>query len=329
MTIRRQKKISQNIFNKNMKVTVFGGAGFVGSHVCDVLCEYGHEVTVLDGLLPETGGVEGSWKPVSKVKMINIPIEEYEELGNLVDESDAIIDSMGWTRHLSAIKNPLYDMELNVMSHIVLIEALKQTQNKKIIYLGSRGQYGNPNVDVIVEDTPQVAEDIQGIHKTAGELHFRELAKRSNHSVISLRFGNTYGERQPMIGDDIGLFGMFVRDLMDDKSIELYGSGRARPFVYAKDVGVACELLLSGAETGFVAYNLGSRGVDLEALSHELIKNLQTGSYNVVEAPAEIKAIDMGKAEFNMEKFSMKYRSFKLADFGASIQSTVNSIKTK
>ncbi len=312
-----------------MKVSVFGGAGFVGSHVCDVLCKAGHEVTVLDGLLPETGGVAGGWRPVSKVRMIHSSIEEYEGLDDLVKESDVIIDSMGWTRHLSAIKNPLYDMELNVMSHIVLIEALKKCTDKKVIYLGSRGQYGNPNVDEITEETPQVAEDIQGIHKTAGELHFRELAKRSNHSVISLRFGNTYGERQPMIGDDIGLFGMFVRDLMDDKSIELYGSGRARPFVYAKDIGEACQFLLNGSETGFEAYNLGSRGVDLETLSHELIKNLKTGSYSVVEAPAEIKAIDIGKAEFSMDKFSKQHPDFELADFAASIQSTVNSIKTK
>jgi len=312
-----------------MKVTIFGGAGFVGSHICDVLDKAGHEVTILDGLLAETGSLDNNWQPSSKVRNINVPIEDYKNLEELVSESDVIIDSMGWTRHLSAIKNPLYDMELNVKSHIVLINALKLTENKKVIYLGSRGQYGNPNVDEIVEDTPQVAEDIQGIHKTAAELHFRELAKRSNHSVISLRFGNTYGERQPMNGDDIGLFGMFVRDLMSDQSIELYGSGRGRPFIYAQDVGIACELLLTGTETGFVPYNLGSRGIDLETLTHELIKNLNTGNYSVVEPPAEIKAIDMGKAEFCMDKFSGQYPSFKLAAFSASIQSTVNSIKNK
>ena len=112
---------------------------------------------------------------------------------------------MGWTSHNAALQDPAYDLSLNIGAHLSLLKALKATP-RSAIYLGSRAQYGRPNVVEITEETPMIPEDVQGLHKVAAEGHFR-IASKFGLPAVSLRFPNCFGERMPSQGDDIGLIG--------------------------------------------------------------------------------------------------------------------------
>lgn len=308
-----------------MKCLVAGGAGFVGSHVVEQLVRAGHPVVVLDGLLPRTGGRRENLASVANsIRFIDQPVEKVSALPSLLTEMDVIIDCMGWTCHRLALADPLYDVALNVSSHLPLLQAIKEGSGQRFIYLGSRGQYGNPKVTRINEETPMVPEDVQGVDKLTAESLVRVMAKLKKIPALSLRFGNCFGPRQPVAGDDIGLVGSFLRDLLQGRVVELYGKNRTRPVIYAEDVAAAvvrCAELHPAA--GLEAFNLAGHDVALEELLACLIRTAGQGSYTMRDFPEEIKKIDVGNAEFCGDKLRARLGGLHVTGLETSLAHTV------
>ena len=309
-----------------MKILITGGMGFVGGHVANLFSSVGHEVTVIDACLPETGGSEGLWAGAEHHSVIQARVEDVENLSDLLREADLIVDAMGWTRHMLALKDPVNDLALNLSSHLHLIKSLPEDLPKKVIFLGSRGQYGNPKVEVIDESTPQVPEDVQGIHKLAAESHWRQISRRFDHSVVSIRFGNCYGPHQPMEGSDVGLLGGFIRAALAGENIELFGRARSRPFIYVEDVARAVVACGVSDFEGFSAFNLASEDVALESALDLLMKLVGKGSYSVVDFPKEEKMMDVGNAHFSGEKFARQFPDFRPTPFNEGLASTLSYI---
>jgi UDP-glucose 4-epimerase len=290
-----------------MKCLIAGGAGFIGSHITARFVQAGYEVTVIDGLLSRTGGRrENLAGLLSDIRFLDVPVEQAPNLAGLVAENDLLVDCMGWTCHRLALQDPLYDMQLNIGSHLALINAIARGSGKKVISLGSRAQYGNPRVERITEETPSNPQDIQGSHKQAAESNWQVFSRIKGLAVISLRFGNCFGPRQPVGGEDIGLIGTFIRDLLQGREIELFGTGRRRPVIYAGDVAEAVYLCARSSFQGFQMFNLAGADVVLEELLGRLIREIGQGAYKLRESPPEVKSIDVGNATFSgdrLEKF--------------------------
>ncbi len=283
------------------RLLVLGGAGFLGSHIVDVCTEMGNEVYVVDGLLAETSGRRENLPPsLPSDRFYRTRVEDTEVLDELLARADVIVDAMGWTRHLMAIENPAYDLTLNVASHLAWLT--RTPPGKLVIYLGSRGQYGNPATAEIVEDTPLMPADIQGIHKLTGELHVRFYSQLRGFPAVSLRLPNCVGANQITTGDDIGLVGGFIKQLLSGKPVELYGVGRTRPIAYAGDVARVVEALSRRVTTGFEAYNMFCHQVLIEDLLERLQRKIGRGSYSVRPAPPHIAAIDVGSARVSSRK---------------------------
>lgn len=308
-----------------MKCLILGGAGFIGSHVVEKFVQGGHIVTVLDGLLPRTGGRRENLATVAdKIRFLDQPIEKIPDLPALVSGMDVIVDCMGWTCHRLALADPLYDVALNVSSHLPLLQAIEEGSGKCFIYLGSRGQYGNPKVSRITEETATLPEDVQGVNKLAAESLVRIMAKLKKIPALSLRFGNCFGPRQPVAGDDIGLVGSFLRDVLQGRVVELYGKNRTRPVIYSEDVAAAvlqCAELRPAA--GFEAFNLAGHDVALEELLACLIRTAAQGSYTMRDFPEEIKKIDVGNAEFCGDKLRARLGGQQVTSLETSLAHTV------
>ena len=282
-----------------MKCLIAGGAGFIGSHIAARFIQAGHKVMVVDGLLGRTGGRrENLVGLLPGIQFFDMPVERLANLAGLIAENDLLVDCMGWTCHRLALQDPLYDMHLNIGSHLALINAIPHGSGKKVISLGSRGQYGNPKVERITEVTPSNPEDIQSSHKQAAESNWRVFSRIKGFAVISLRFGNCFGRRQPVRGEDIGMIGGFIRDLLQGRRVELFGTGRRRPVIYAGDVAEAELLCAQMPFQGSQFFNLTGQDVVLEGLLDLLIREVGQGSYHLRESPAEIKSIDVGNAAF-------------------------------
>jgi nucleoside-diphosphate-sugar epimerase len=312
-----------------MNILIAGGAGFIGSHIAERLLFSGHEVVILDGMLAETSGSPEMIAHLQGFRLIQESVESCHSLPELLDQTDIVIDCMGWTRHLLALKNPLYDLQLNVTSHLVLMRALKDSSCKRVIYLGSRGQIGNSAADQIDDDAPRHPVDVQGIHKTAAESHYRVFAKLNDTKILSLIIGNTFGPRMPMEGSDIGLVGGFFRDVLADRAIELYGKGRTREFTYTPDLAEIVSRLCQHDWVGFQSLNIPGTAMPLEELVQTLIEMAGTGSYNIEAWPAEVKAIDIGGARLCPAKIESWLGALPATPLREALQQTIRSIQAR
>jgi len=312
-----------------MNCLIAGGAGFIGSAIAARFVQAGHDITVVDGLLPRTGGRrENLAGLLPRIRFFDSPVERLPNLRQLIAESDLVVDCMGWTCHLLALEDPLYDMQLNVGSHLALIKAIPDDWAKAVIFLGSRGQYGNPKVERITEATPSNPQDIQSSHKQAAETNWQVFSRIRGFAVLSLRLANCFGPRQPMRGEDIGLIGGFIRDLLQGRDIELFGTGRTRPVIFVEDVAEAVLLCAQARLQGFQFFNLTGQDITLEQLADLLISEVGQGGCQLREFPAEIRSIDVGNAAFSGERLAAFTGARPVAPLGDCIKRTVEYFRT-
>jgi UDP-glucose 4-epimerase len=300
---------------------VLGGAGFLGSRIAERLAAE-MRVIAVDGLFPQTGADAAFLAPVSGVEFIGEPIEKVAGLPALLSRADAIIDCMGWTCHRLALAQPGYDLELNVQSHLSWLTCFRARAGQRLIYLGSRGQYGRP-AGTVDENTPMTPVDIQGIHKLAAEHHFRFFAARERVGCVSLRLPNSIGRNQPVSGPDIGLVGGLVRDALLDRSIEVYGTGRRRPVVCAADIAEMVRGLMDAPLEGFQAFNAPAHDLPLEHIAEAIVERAGSGRVKTGEMPEEVKQIDIGDAVFRSDRLAAALPGFRLTPFAAMMDETV------
>ena len=256
------------------KVLLLGGAGFIGSNLAKEFVDFNATVTIIDGGIQNTGANRLNIQCLmEKIILYNIRIENLECLPELIEEADLIIDSMALISHNYGVEFPIIDTQINLMSHLYLMNALKKARNKKLIYLGSRGQYGNIRKRVILEGTPQNPIDPQGINKAAAESFFRFYGKKYGFKVLSLRITNCFGENQRVNNGDIGLVGAFIRDILLGKTVEVYGNKKRRKnILYVKDlVKIVLKLIMTNFNE-FEAYNVAGVDVSLESLLNNIVK---------------------------------------------------------
>ena len=312
------------------KAIIFGGLGFIGSNIAERLLESKFHVTIVDGLINDTGGNLNNID-VNKFKnnLINERIENISDLTALLIEYDLIIDSMGWTSHLEAIKNPIKDLELNVKSHLILIKALENLPDKLIIYLGSRGQYGAVKVPIINETTPMVPIDVQGINKLSAEAFYRIYSRLIGFNVISLRISNCFGENQMTNGRDIGLMGGFIRDALNDNEIIVYGKKRKRSVIYVKDLADIVYRLSQKKIKGFHPLNINGISLEIVEIAKKIVSITGSGKIIEKEMKPEIEKIDVGSALLNEENLKRIINDYEYTDIDYALTNTINYFKRK
>jgi nucleoside-diphosphate-sugar epimerase len=283
---------------------ILGGAGFIGSTIAERFRHEQWNVIIIDGLLERTSARRENISGLHGVNFIAEKIENVANLDEYLSQSDIVIDAMAWTAHRLALYEPQYDVVLNQLSHLHVATALEKHAGKRLIYLSSRGVYGNFVGGEITEETPLLPEDVQGVHKLAAESYYRIYAKLYKYAVVSLRFGNCFGERMPTHGEDIGLIGGFIRDALEGRAIEIFGTHRQRPVVYVQDV---VEYVWRIAEQGrfdgpFTAFNVNGQNIPIHTIAQQIVSACGVGEVVVKPLPHEIQTIDIGSTPVNGDK---------------------------
>ena len=317
---------SSSSWYRDKQILILGGAGFIGSNLAEELVRQKAKVTVIDGLVDFTGGkIENIKHILPKIKFYKNQIERIQNIEELLKKQDLIIDSMALTSHNYGMENPIYDVQFNLLSHIFLITCLKNCHNAKLIYLGSRAQYGQVKYPIIEESTPQTPIDVQGVNKTATEYYYKIYSKKYQFNVSSLRITNCFGENQKVEGDEIGLMGSFISDILNDREIEIYGDeNRIKNMVYIKDL---VDIILKvGAMDfkGFDAFNVAGYELTLKELLDNLIKIMGKGEYITKHFPDTIKDIDVGTAKYSDLKLRDKIGELKITDREIALRNTVD-----
>jgi UDP-glucose 4-epimerase len=309
------------------RVIIFGGAGFIGSTLADKLVRLGADVTIVDGLIAGTGGQRHHIEALlPAITFYAQRIEHLPELHDLLAAADLIVDAMGYTRHLEALENPQFDIEVNLLSHIHLIRACADLPGRTIIYLGSRGQYGlAQGAGSLIESACQEPIDPQGISKVAAESFLRIYTRKCRCNAVSLRATNCFGERQLYSGEDIGLVGAIVRRLLAGGRFDIFGNpSRPVNLLYVHDL-VDVILRIGAADvSGFQAYNVAGQMIFVGDLLARLVKIVGSGDFHVTATPEDLLGlVAASSAVFSEQKLVGTYGPSACTDLDEALESTV------
>jgi UDP-glucose 4-epimerase len=276
---------------------ITGGLGFIGSNLARRLVELEAEVLLVDSLVPHYGGNLFNVSGLEDRVRINIAdTRDPNSLRYLVQGQDFIFNLAGQVSHLDSMTDPYTDLDINCRSQLTLLEACRMhNPGVKIVYAGTRQQYGKPDYLPLDERHLMHPTDVNGINKMAGEWYHIVYNNVYGIRATSLRMTNTYGPRQYMRDARQGFLGWFIRQVVEGKEITIYEPGtQIRDYNYVDDVVDAClRAGMSDAANGQV-FNLGGEHLSLLDTTKLLIEVAGAGSYRLIPFPPERKAIDIG-----------------------------------
>jgi UDP-glucose 4-epimerase len=236
-----------------VKVLLTGGAGFVGSHVCDRLAQDGHELVILDDL--STGRVE-QVHPKARFYQMDLESPWLDELF-AIERPEAVVHHAAQASVRRSVADPVFDARVNVLGTIGLLQAATRHDVRRFLFASTGGAiYGDASVVPTPEDYPAVPVSPYGASKLAAELMLATFRAMSGLSYAALRYGNVYGPRQDPHGE-AGVVAIFSRALLAGGEAVITGDGKqTRDFVYVADVAEANALALNSAAVG--AFNVGT-----------------------------------------------------------------------
>lgn len=280
------------------KALVTGGLGFIGSNLARRLVDLGAQVTIVDSLIPDYGGNLFNIAGYEDRLRVNIAdVRDPYSMRALVKGQDVLFNLAGQVSHMDSMIDPFTDLEINARSQLSILEACRyENPSIRIVYAGTRQQYGKPRYLPLDEDHIQAPTDVNGVNKMAGEWFHMVYHTAYGLRTTSLRLTNTYGPRQLIKHNRQGFIGWFVRLAVEGKTIQLYGDGQQlRDLTYVDDVVDA--FLRAGANNvacGEV-FNLGGQApISLLELAKLIVHIAGRGDVELVPWPEERKKIDIG-----------------------------------
>lgn len=241
-----------------MKALVTGGAGFIGSHLAELLVGQGHEVVVIDNL---TSGRLENLKAITdnpRFKFANVDIRDYPSLAPLFEGVDWVFHLAGLADIVPSIEMPAQYYSTNVTGTFNVLECARQYGIKRFVYAASSSSYGIPDVYPTPESTPIKPQYPYALTKHMGEelvLHWTAVYKLP---TVSLRLFNVFGTRSRTTGAYGAVFGVFLAQKLNGRAFTVVGDGtQTRDFTYVTDVAAAFLCAAESNVTG-EAMNVGS-----------------------------------------------------------------------
>jgi UDP-glucose 4-epimerase len=283
---------------QNKKILITGGLGFIGSNLARSLVSMGNQVTVIDSLIPEYGGNLRNLHDLRDKVVVNLSdVRDPFSINELIKGQDYLFNLAGQTSHLDSMNDPFTDLDINAKAQLSILEACrKNNRDIRIVFASTRQIYGKPQYLPVDEKHPLCPVDINGINKIAGEQY--HLLYNQVHEIRSsvLRLTNTYGPRMRIKDARQTFLGIWIRNLLEGKLIQVYGDGQQRrDYNYVDDLVDA--LIIAATENKAIGgvYNLGALNpMSLSETASIMCHGIKGASWNLVPFPKERKAIDVG-----------------------------------
>jgi UDP-glucose 4-epimerase len=283
---------------ENKRILITGGLGFIGSNLAHKLVELRANVTLIDSLIPQYGGNIHNVREIADRVTINIAdVRDIYSMNFLVQKQDYIFNLAGQVSHIQSMKDPFTDMEINCTAQLVLLEACRHNNpDTKIIFAGTRGQYGRATSLPVNENHPLNPIDVNGINNTAGEMYHILYNKIYGIRATSLRLTNTYGPRHSMKSDDQSFLNWFIRQAIDNETIKIFGEGKQkRDFNYIDDVINAFLMVAASEKSNGEIFNLGSQEpMSVADVTRLLLEIAGSGKIQFVPFPPDRTKIEIG-----------------------------------
>lgn len=287
----------ENVF-KGVRTLVTGGLGFIGSNLARKLVDLGAKVTLVDSLIPEYGGNPFNIEDIRDNVAVSITdVRDQHAMTYLIQGKDYLFNLAGQTSHLDSMLDPKTDLDINAGAQLSILEACrKHNRGVKIVFASTRQLYGRPQYLPVDEKHPIHPVDVNGINKLAGEWYHLLYNDVYGIRASALRLTNTYGPGMRVRDARQTFLGIWIRNVIQGKTVQVYGDGlQVRDFNYVDDVVDALLRAASDPASEGQVFNLGAKEViSLKTLAEKLVALHGSGRYEVVAFPPERKAIDIG-----------------------------------
>ncbi len=292
---------------RDSEVLITGGVGFIGSSLARRLVGLGARVTLVDSLIPQYGGNPRNIEDIRDRVTLNISdVRDPFAMAYLVQGKDYLFNLAGQTSHLDSMLDPQTDLDINASAQLSILEACRRHNPRiKIVFASTRQLYGKPEYLPVDEEHPIRPVDVNGINKLAGEWYHLLYNNVYGIRACALRLTNTYGPGMRVKDARQTFLGIWLRNIIEGKPIQVFGDGQQlRDFNYVDDVVAALLLVALDAKAEGQVFNLGSSEVvSLKQLAEMLCELYPGASYQIVPFPPERKAIDIGDYYSDFGKF--------------------------
>jgi len=263
-----------------MKILITGGAGFIGSHIADLLIEEGHDIVVLDDL---SNGKEENVNQKATFYHLNVLDKKLIDIfKNEIVE--VVIHHAAQISVRDSVKDPIKDMETNIKGSLLLLEHCIKYNIRKFIFASTGGAlYGEQDYFPADENHPIRPLSPYAIAKLSIEKYLFFYHNTYNLPYISLRYANVYGPRQDPYGE-AGVVAIFTQKMLQGKQPVINGDGKqTRDFVYIYDVARANLLALKHDVIGEINISTGIE-TSINQIFHE-IKKLTSSNASEIHGP--------------------------------------------
>jgi UDP-glucose 4-epimerase len=271
-----------------MRILVTGGAGFIGSHLVDLLQREGHEVVVVDDF---STGSERNLEAFEG-RIIRGSILDAECMARAFEGVELVFHLAGYVSAPGSMAEPRRCAELNVGGLLTALEAARDGGCGRVVFASSAAVYGNGPEMPKVEGLSPTPESPYALTKLDGERYLRMLGPMWGFATTAVRFFNVFGPRQNIATGYAAAVPNFCSLAARGKEIRIYGDGeQTRDFVYVEDlVSALHHLACTGVHSGI--YNVGyGESLTINSLAKSIIEMSGSSSkitYDV-ERPGDVR----------------------------------------
>lgn len=243
-----------------MKILITGGAGFIGSHISKLLLDQGHNVLIYDNL--SRGFLDNIDK---RALFLEGDLHEQQKLEKSLKGVDWVIHMAALAEVAESVQKPLKYAENNIVGTIHLLEAMKNSGVRKIVFSSSCVVYGKPEKLPLSEDSAIMAFNPYGATKVANESFLASYHSIHGFDVVMLRYFNPYGPGEKH-DPETHAIPNFIKAGLSKKPLPLYWKGEIiRDFIYVEDLARAhiAPLKLSGLHVFNVGTEKGTKVIDI------------------------------------------------------------------
>lgn len=220
-----------------MKITIFGGGGFIGSNIANRLLLDGHALRIFERprVPPYRNFALGEG-----VEWVTGDLMSRHDVGDAIKGADAVLHLVSTTLPKNSNDDPVYDVQSNLVGTLQMLDLMVEHGVRRVVFISSGGTvYGDPVYVPVDEMHPTEPMVSYGITKLAIEKYMRMYARQGRIDPVILRVTNPYGERQ-RIETAQGVVGVFIHRVLNGLPIEIWGDGNVtRDFIYVQDVAEA------------------------------------------------------------------------------------------
>src|SRR3989344_8182049 len=233
-----------------MKIMITGGAGFIGSHLCDEFLKDNHQVIVLTRNESKLDNISHI---LNRITLEQVDVTDFTRLGNSIEKNkpDVIIHLAGETSHSKSFENPLYDTDVNTKSTLFILEKIRTLNLKCRFILGSTFiVIGKPKKLPVNEETSCNPTTIYGTNRLASEHYCKIYHNVYGLDTVLFRITNSFGPREQYISTKNAI-NYLIYKAYKGEEITIYNKGKFyRDLIYISDVVSAITTIMKNGKSG-------------------------------------------------------------------------------